>query len=249
MSGDYVDGGRRFFQTSRPTVKRLGLVLVFCALVWTAAQVAPGGQGGATPGDAYTFETSRLGFQPIAYPGPLNYLDMVRLLLRREGDFHLPLTRHFREGRRADQAEPWALDFPHVLKIRLGKTGIEVVATPSRLRLGVHEVYNLPVIVHSELDSSTDLKVIATLNGEGPTDRWTCGPGATYAALNLLPSTIGKTDVRVRFYLGQDLPPEGSPPESRVRGEISLPAEVVGWGTLLLRTVEGATRPSWHARM
>ncbi len=222
-------------------MKRLALVFVFCALVWTAARVAPGGQGGATPRDEYTFETSRLGFEPIAYPGPLNYLDMVRLLLRREGDFHLPLTRHFRAWRRVDQAEPWTLDFPHVLKVHLGKAGIDVVAKPSRLRLGVHEVYNLPLVVQSDLDSPTDLKVIATLNGEGPTDRWTCGPGATYVSLNLLPKTIGKTEVQIRFYAGQDLPPEGSPPESRVGAETSLPAEVVGWGTLRLHTVEGGS--------
>ena len=132
--------------------KRLGILLGFAVCLWWVAEISTAGRNLPTPGDEYTFETSRQGFQPVNYPGPLTELDMVRILLRRDGDFHLPLTVSFRRWRRAGIPELWDLDLPGVLKIRLNSSGLEVVAKPDRLRLGLRETYNLPVMLRNELD-------------------------------------------------------------------------------------------------
>ena len=223
-------------------MKRLLLFTAFVGLIWASVQLTTWGRTLPTPGDEYTFETSRVGFQPITYPGPLTELDMVRLLLRHEGDFHLPLTAPFRQWRMVERPDLWELDLPHALKVRLSASGVEVVSKPKRLRLGVGAIYNLPVILRNELPKPTDIKIIATIGEAGPTDRWTAAAGEsgepklTYASLNLRPATIGPARLDLRIYAGIDLPTEGSPPESRVRAEDSVPADVVGWGTLRVTT-------------
>ena len=226
-------------------MKRLLLFTAFVGCVWLSVQFTTWGRNLPTPGDEYTFETSRKGFQPITYPGPLTELDMIRLLLRREGDFHLPLTASFRGWRMANKPDLWELDLPHALKVRLNASGLKVASKPKRLRLGVGEIYNLPVILRNELPKATDIKIIATLGEAGPTDRWIAAAGEsgepklTYASLNLRPATIGPARLDLRIYAGIELPPEGSPPESRVRAQASVPVDVVGWGTLRVTTSHG----------
>ena len=63
----------------------------------------------------------QIGFPPIEYPGLLNYQDAVRLLLRHEGSFHMPITRSFRERRLAPEADLWELDLPQALKLRVSR--------------------------------------------------------------------------------------------------------------------------------
>ena len=223
-------------------MRRLLLLTAFVGLIWTTVQLTTWGRNLPTPGDEYTFETSRVGFQPITYPGPLTELDMIRLLLRTEGDFHMPLTVSFRGWRMAERLDLWEVDLPHVLKVRLGEGGLQVASKPKRLRLGVGEIYNLPVILRNELPSATDIKIVATLGEAGPTDRWTAASGEsgepklTYASLNLRPMNIAPARLDLRIYAGIDLPTSGSPPESRVHTEDSIPADVVGWGTLRVKT-------------
>ncbi len=180
-------------------MKRLLLFTAFVGFVWLSVQFTTWGRNLPTPGDEYTFETSRKGFQPITYPGPLTELDMIRLLLRREGDFHLPLTASFRGWRMANKPDLWELDLPHALKVRLNASGLKVASKPKRLRLGVGEIYNLPVILRNELPKATDIKIIATLGEAGPTDRWIAAAGEsgepklTYASLNLRGSICAST--------------------------------------------------------
>ena len=44
--------------------------------------------------------------------------------------------------------------------------------------------------------------------------------------------------MRLKIYAGEDLPEQGSPPESRIQAEATIPAEVVQWGNLRIRTLE-----------
>ena len=219
-------------------MKRLALIALFTLLFAGAIHVTGWGQSGSTPGDEYAFETSRRGFQPIEYPGPLNYQDAVRLLLRHEGSFHLPITRSFRERRLAPEADLWELDLPQALKLRVGGDGIEVVAKPANLRLAVQDTYNLVTLLRNELDEPIDIKLIAGLGEAGTTDRWKIRPGINYVSLNLRPAVAGPADVRLKIYAGDDLPGEGSPPESRIQAEVTFPAQVVRWGKLRIRTLE-----------
>ena len=137
-------------------MKRLLLFAAFVGLIWASVQLTTWGRNLPTPGDEYTFETSRKGFQPITYPGPLTELDMFRLLLRHEGDFHLPFTAPFRQWRMVERPDLWELDLPQVLKVRLNAAGLEVVSKPKRLRLGVGAIYNLPVILRNDLPNPTE---------------------------------------------------------------------------------------------
>ena len=219
-------------------MKRAALIVLFTVLVGGAIHVTGWGQSGSTPGDEYTFETSRRGFPPIEYPGLLNYQDAVRLLLRHEGSFHLPITRSFRERRLAPEADLWELDLPQALKLRVSRGGIEVVAKPANLRLALEETYNLVTLLRNELDEPVDLKLIAGLGEAGTTDRWKIRPGLNYASLNLRPIFVGPGEVRLKIFAGDDLPQQGSPPESRIQAEATIPAEVVQWGNLRIRTLE-----------
>ncbi len=220
-------------------MKRVGILLGFAACLWWVAAVSEAGRSLPTPGDEHTYETSRRGFQPIDYPGPLTELDMVRILLRRDGDFHLPLTVSFRRWRRAEMPELWDLYLPGVLKVRLNSSGLEVVAKPDRLRLGLRETYNLPVMLRNELSEAKDIKVIATIGDNGPADRWTASAGrVTYAVLNLRPQSLEPRQAEIRVFAGIDLPPGGSPPESTVSAATRFPVEVARWGTLRVKTLE-----------
>ena len=219
-------------------MKRLPALIVFAALLWTAAQISTWGRNYPTPAGEYTFEASRRGFPAIDYPGPLTYLDIVRILLRREGDFHLPLTVSFREWRMAKQPDLWTLDLPGVLKIRVNDQRLEIVSRPERLTLGVLETFNLPVILRNEHSTPIDVKMIATIGDGGPTDRWIARPGLNYAVLNLRPLSAEATKLDIRVYAGKELPAAGSPPESRVSARLSVPVSIVGWGMLRVKTAE-----------
>ena len=229
-------------------MQRLALILLFGFLATWAIHVTGWGQSGATPGDEYTFETSRRGFLPIEYPGLLNYQDAVRLLLRHEGSFHLPITRSFRQRRLAPEADLWELDLPQALKLRVSRGGIEVVAKPANLRLALKETFNLVTLLRNELDEPVDLKLIAGLGEAGTTDRWKIRPGLNYASLNLRPIFVGPGEVRLKIFAGDDLPQQGSPPESRIQAEATIPAEVVQLGNLRIRTTEDG-RAAVRARL
>ena len=217
--------------------KRIGILLAFVACLWWVADISNAGRNLPTPGDEHTYETSRRGFEPVTYPGPLTELDMVRILLRREGDFHLPLTVSFRRWRRAKLPDLWDLDLPAVLKVRLNSSGLEVVSKPDRLRLGLREVYNLPVMLRNELAEQKDVKIIATVGDNGPADRWIAAANrVTYALLNLRPQSLDASEAKIRVYAGKDLPSDGSPPESRVSIATSFPIEIVRWGKLRVKT-------------
>jgi hypothetical protein len=222
--------------------KRIGFLLAFVACLWWVAEVSNAGRNLPSPGDEYTYETSRRGFEPITYSGPLTELDVVRILLRRQGDFHLPLTVSFRRWRRAEMPELWDLDLPGVLKVRLNSAGLEIVSKPDHLRLGESEVYNLPVMMRNELDEEKDIKIIATIGDNGPTGRWiAAAKRVTYASLNLLPRSLEPDEARIRVFAGKDLPSEGSPPESRVSITARFPVEVVRWGQLRVKTRENGS--------
>ena len=219
-------------------MKRAALIVLFTLLVAAAIQITGLGQSGPAPGNEYTFETSRRGFQPIEYPGPLNYQDAVRLLLRHEGSFHLPITRSFRERRLAPEADLWELDLPQALKLRVSADGIEVAAKPANLRLAVQDTYNLVTLLRNELDEPIDIKLIAGLGEAGTTDRWKIRPGINYASLNLHPTAAGPAEVHLKIYAGEQLPERGSPPESRIQAGATFPVQVVRWGNLRIRTLE-----------
>ena len=224
-------------------MQRTALVGLFAILIAGAIHVTGLGQSastpsGSTPGDEYTYETSRRGFQAIEYPGPLNYQDVVRLLLRYEGSFHFPITRSFRERRLAPEADLWELDLPQALKLRVSGKGIEVIAKPTKLLLAVDDTYNLVTLLRNELDSAIDVKLIAGLGEAGTTDRWRIRPGINYVSVNLHPTAAGSTDLRLKIYAGKDLPEQGSPPETRIHTEATFPAQVIRWGNLRIRTLE-----------
>lgn len=226
-------------QGPRGAVRRPIVLAVFGLFIWGAAFFSSWAQTGSTPADERTFETSRRGFQPIDYPGPVNVLDMMRLLMRHEGNFHMPLTRSFREWRLAPMADLWELNLPQALKIRVSDGRAEFVHVPARLRLGVHETYNLPVIFRNDRGWPVEVKLIGTLGSDGPTDRFHLQAGLTYGVFNLRPTDATASKLDLKFHAGQQLPAEGSPPESVIKAEAAIPAEVVEWGTLRLRTTEG----------
>jgi len=232
-------------------MKRFMILAAFGSLIlWTAVHEG-WGRNNPTPGDEHTFETSRRGFEPISYPGPLTREDMVRLLLRRRGDFHLPLTVNYREWRLAKQPDLWELELPDVVKVRVGPQGPQIVSQPDDLRLGVDEILNLPLLVKRESAEPVDLKVITSIGDEGgPTDRFTLEDELTFASLNLRPTSTGERTVSLRFFVGMNLSDAGSPPESTRQAAASFSAEVVEWGWLDLATVENgepaAARVSLH---
>ena len=235
--------------------RRVATLLVFAFLFWMASQPANWGQEEvretsrqpdqrdrrAVPGYGraeFTFETTREGFRPMEFAGPLTYPDMMRLLLRRSGDFRRDITARFRLRRRAPEADLWAAALPDVFKVRIFGGQIAIVKQPQSLRLGVNTIHNLPLIIRNDLSSPVDVKTLARPAGVGSTQRFTADPGLTYGAINLRPTSVGPTQLTVDFYAGVDAPAGGPPPESKVAASGSFPLEVVGWGTLKLKTLE-----------
>ncbi len=210
---------------------RLTLLIAFLGLLWLAAfsQQAP------APHE-YTFEASRHGVTPVEAPGPFTYPDFVRLLVRRVGAFRLEVTRDLREWRLAPAPDLWAIELPEALKLEVGEGKLEVVRKPTRLRLGVDTLYNLPVVIRNQSTRAVDVKIIGRLGDHGAADRFGARSGVSYFSFNLRPRIKGSAAVELKIYAGMNLPESGSPPESTVFRGISFPVEVVGWGSLRLKT-------------
>jgi len=209
---------------------RIALLFGFLALLWLAAfsQQAP------APYE-HTFEVSRHGVAAVNAPGPFTYPDFVRLLLRRAGPFRLDVTRDLRD-RPTPETDLWSVELPEVLKVRLDGGRLRVEAKPSRLRLGVDTLYNLPVLVRNDGSEPVDLKIIGRIGDDGPSDRFTARPGLSYFSFNLRPRAKGAAQLNLKLYAGMRLPEGGSPPESVVTEAFAVPIEVAGWGTLRLKT-------------
>ena len=129
---------------------RATLLLLFVALLWLAAwsQQAP------APYE-HNFEASRHGVTPVESPGPFTYPDFVRLLVRRAGPFRLEVTRDLRE-RPAPELNLWDIQLPEVLKVQVNEGKLDVLQQPTRLRLGVDTVNNLPVLVRNDASQAID---------------------------------------------------------------------------------------------
>jgi len=217
---------------------RLVLLIGLVGLLWLAVW----GQQARPPERLYehTFEASRRGATAVDSPGPFSHPDFLRLVLRRAGVFRFHLTRELREWRAAPPADFWAAETPEILKIRVTAESLEVVQQPARLRLGVHTLYNLPLVIRNDASQPVDVKVIGRLGDDGPTDRFDARAGVNYFSLNLRPRSRGVSSVALRIHAGMRLPEAGAPPESTLGREISIPVEVVGWGALRLKTTEPA---------
>ena len=204
-------------------------VLLWQGLAWTRSN--------PVPQDERTFEASRAGFQPIATAGPLTRSDFVRLLLRREGDFRLPLTVNYRVWRRADPPDLWALDLPGVVKVDVsdGRVQVESSGGAEPGILGVGRVFNQPLMVRNQTDKPIDLQVSARIGGSLVADRFRLGPGLNFYSLNLEPKIAGPSTLSVSFKAGE----ESTPPDRLPQASFSRIVEVVEWGVLRLRTTEG----------
>jgi len=200
---------------------RPAALVLFAALVWIAAwsQQAP-----APP--EYTFETSRTGITPVNYAGPFTYPDFIRLLVRRAGPFRLDVTRDLRD-RPVPELNLWDVQLPEVIKLHVGENRLEVVHQPSRLRLGVDTLYNIPVLIRNDGSQPIDVKLIGRLGDDGPTDRFPARPGVSYFSFNIRPRAKGPGSASIRII---------APAETGAQREITFPVEVVGWGTLRIAT-------------
>ena len=232
-------------------MRRLLPFAVFVFLLWQIG--APDAWSGRNPvpADEYAFEASRRGFQPVDYPGPLTREDFLTVLLRREGDWRIPVTINYREWRMADPPDLWESELPDVMKLRISDQAVRLERAPAALRLAVGEIHNLPLLVRNDSGEPVDLKTIALLQGEAFADRFELRPGLNYLLVNLRPTAAGSGPLAFTAYVGKDAPPEGSPPESVRTVSASIPAETLGWGTLRLRVrqndVPAASRVTVHA--
>lgn len=213
-------------------MKRLLALLAFSALLW---------QGGFTannppPSDARTFEASRTGFEPVQRPGKLERDDFVRLILRREGEFRIPLTVNFRDWRRAQAPVLWDLELPHVVKVEVGRNAeglrVEPHVPKLDLRLAAGATFNLPLIVRNRIDEPTDLHVWTQLGEAASAARVTLDPGDNYVVVNIRPERIASKAVVELGFSDGTVDEEG-------RRVLQLQAEVASTGKLHLRTLEG----------
>ena len=182
-----------------------------------------------------TFESSRLGVAPIESPGPFTQGDFLRLILRRTGSFHLDVTREYRFRRLADPVDLWQASIPGVLKIDVADERIQVAGAPQRLRMGVGVFHNIPVLLRNRESHTVEVKLIGRWKDDRAADRFTAAPGLNFFSFNLRPRTTGSAPVELRLYGGARVP-EGAGLEDTATTDASFPAEVVGWGTLRLRT-------------
>src|SRR5262249_10277962 len=127
-------------------------------------------------------------------------------------------------------------ELPEVLKLEVGEGKLEVFRKPTRLRLGVDTLYNLPVVIRNQSSRAVDVKIIGRVGELGAADRFAARSGVSYFSFNLRPRVKGSTRAALKIYAGMDLPEGGSPPESTLFREVSFPVEVVGWGRLRLKT-------------
>lgn len=214
---------------------RSALAAVFVGLVWWAAWA----QRGPQPQE-FLFEASRRGAGPVEAPGPFTYPDFVRLLLRRAGPFRIEVVRDLREWRMTPELDLWPMELPGTLKLEVAEGKIEIVQRPPHLRMGIGEIYNLPVLIKNDAGDAIDVKMIGRMGEDGPADRFHARPGVSYWSFNWRPRAKGSARATVKIYAGMKLPAEGSPPESTVAQEFSFTADVLGWGTLRVKTGEPA---------
>ena len=213
---------------------RIALFLAFAGLAFQAYT-----RDNPTPADEYAFEASRRGFQPIEYPGPLTREDFIRLLLRRTGEFRIPLTINYRDWRMSDPPDLWELDLPGVVKARIDVDGRpRIDASLNRIALGVGETFNLPAIVRNDTDGPLDVKLISRLGGAGPSDGFRLVKGLNYISINLRPTETGLHTLQIELFAGQNAPGDGPPPQSGSRASMSATLDVVEWGELELAILE-----------
>ena len=207
-------------------MKRFGLVLVFAGLVWASAAWT---RNSPVPENERTFEASRVGFQPIDTAGPLSRNDFVRLLLRRQGDFRIPLTVNFRVWRRADPPDLWETDLGRAIKLDLSqeRTGLRA-GLPNEVASGV--VLNQPLLVRNRLAAGVDLQAIVEIGEARLVDRFRLGEGLNFFSLNIRPQGAGSQQMTVRFLAGEEsVRPQREASASKI-------IDVVEWGTLKLIT-------------
>jgi len=209
-------------------MNRLGLVLSFAALLWASEAWT---RNNPVPADERTFEASRVGFQPIDTAGPLSRNDFVRLLLRRAGNFRIPLTVNFRVWRRADPPDLWETDLGRAIKLDLAPEGHSVRAElPTTVAAGV--VLNQPLLVRNRLPGAIDLQAIVEIGGVRVVDRFRLVEGLNFFSLNIRPSGKGTQQMRVSFQAAEESA------EPRRESSATSVIQVVEWGTLRLRTHE-----------
>ncbi|MCB9385046.1 MAG: CehA/McbA family metallohydrolase [Bryobacterales bacterium] len=217
----------------RGNPRRAALLLLFAGLLYTAKT-----SENPTPADERTFEASRTGFQPIEYPGPLTREDFVRLLLRRTGEFRIPLTINYRDWRMSDPPDLWEMDLPGAVKARIaadGRTSITYGQEP--LTLGIGETFNLPVLVRNDTGVPAEIKLEASIGGIGVGDGFKLPIGLSYLSLNLRPTVTGRQTVRIDLFAGPP-GPEGPPPQSKTHASFSTTVDVVEWGELDITVLE-----------
>jgi hypothetical protein len=192
-------------------MRRLLPLAVFGLLLWQIGAPDAWSRRNPVPADEYAFEASRRGFQPVEYPGPLTREDFLTILLRREGDWRIPVTINYREWRMAAPPDLWESELPGVMKLRISDQAMRLARAPSELRLSADETYNLPLLVRNDSGEPADLKTIALLRGEAFADRFELRPGLNYLLVNLRPTAAGRADLEWTAFVGKDAPPEGSP--------------------------------------
>lgn len=215
-------------------MRRLAALAVFAFLLWQAGAPDAWSRRNPVPADEYAFEASRKGFEPALYPGPLTREDFLTLALRRRGAWRIPATINYREWRMADPPDLWETELPGVAKLRIADQAVRLERGPAALRLTIGEVFNQLLLARNDSGEPTHLKSIALLNGNAFVERFELRPGLNYLLLNLRPERVGSATMDLRFFVGKDAPPEGSPPESTRVVQASIPVETVDWGTLRL---------------
>lgn len=223
-------------------MRRFFAIMIFAALLWQVSGPDAWSRRNPVPADEYAFEASREGFSAVRYPGPLTREDFLTVLLRRAGDWRIPVTINYREWRMAAPPDLWESELPGVMKLRVADEALVLERAPSDLRLAIGEIYNLPLLARNDSGEPIDVKTSATLAGEAFVDRFELRPGLNYLLLNLRPRRTGTGELSLTIYAGKDAPPSGSPPESTRTVSASLATEIVGWGRLRLR-VEQAGEP------
>ena len=221
-------------------MKRILLVASFAFLLW---QTDAWTRNNPVPDDETTFEASRRGFRPLETAGPLSRADFIRLLLRSDGEFRIPLTVNFRVWRRADPPDLWELDLPGAIKVDVANDKLVARGPEGLGALGAEELFNQPLLVRNSTGRPVDLQAVSHIGGVIVADRFRLEDGLNFFSLNLRPKSLGSEELRVEFLAGK----ESTPPEELLRASYSRAVKVVDWGLLRLRTSEEGSPV--HARV
>ncbi len=221
-------------------MKRFALLLVLTAAIW---QTLAWTRNNPVPEDEYTFEASRRGFQPLEQSGPLTRGDFVRLLLRREGDFRIPLSVNYRVWRRADPPDLWKLDLPGVIKLDVTDQMLSLEQSGGPEILGVGTVFSQPLLVRNQTDRPFDLQVSAQLGDSLVGNRFRLKVGLNFFSLGLSADVTGTAELTVAFAAGEESESE----DDLLRASLTNVVDVVEWGVLRLKTTENGDPV--HARV